>query len=37
MNIFNFMNQKLTAAKKGQKTGMNFPYLNRLIKKFYLN
>lgn len=45
MNIFNFMNQKLTAARKGKKTGINFPYLNKIknsemdliMKKVYLN
>jgi len=37
------MNQKLTAAKRGEKTGMNFPYIEKVIdmrkimKKVYLN
>jgi len=43
MNIYNFMNQKFTAAKRGEKTGMNFPYIEKVIdiqkimKKVYLN
>lgn len=32
MEIFCYMNQKQKAAVNGEKTGINFPYLN-LIKK----
>lgn len=45
MDIYNFMNQKLTAARKGKRTGIKFPYLSRLtetetqkiVRKIYQN
>jgi hypothetical protein len=33
MNITDYMNQKLIAALKGEETGINFPYLNRIRKE----
>jgi len=30
MNIYNYMNMKQESALKGEKTGMNFPYLNKI-------
>lgn len=32
MDIFSYMNQKLTSARRGEKTGITFPYLNKLME-----
>lgn len=45
MDIYNYMNQKLTAARRGNKVGIKFPYLSRLtetetqkiVRKIYQN
>ena len=46
MDFYCYMNQKMVAALKGEKTGIVFPYLNKirkptmvdmLMKKIYLN
>lgn len=45
MDVYNFMNQKMTAARRGEQTGINFPYLYKLtetgiqkiVRKIYLN
>ncbi len=35
MNIYNYMNQKLTARLNGKETGISFPYLTK-IKKYWI-
>jgi hypothetical protein len=33
MEIYSYLNMKQVAAIKGENTGINFPYLNRIKKQ----